>query len=66
MFALISSRMAACGQPPVSMARIREAGRARFLIKNSWSSRVKISFVTVADRISGLLYHRITFQTNRC
>ena len=49
MFALMSSRMAAWGQPPVSIARMRSAGKARFFIKNSWSSRVKISFVTVAD-----------------
>lgn len=50
MFALISSRMAAWGQPPVSIARILDEGRALFLIKNSWSSRVKMSFVTVASR----------------
>lgn len=48
MFAEISSRIAACGQPPVSMARMRSAGRALFLMRNSWSSRVKMSFVTVA------------------
>ena len=50
MFALMSSRIAAWGQPPVSIARIRSEGKARFFIKNSWSSRVKISFVTVAGR----------------
>jgi hypothetical protein len=44
----MSSRIAAWGQPPVSIARMRSEGKARFLIKNSWSSRVKISFVTVA------------------
>jgi len=48
MFADISSLIAACGQPPVSMARIRSAGRARFFMRNSWSSRVKMSLVTVA------------------
>lgn len=48
MLALMSSRIAACGHPPVSIASIREAGSARFLIRNSWSSRVNISFVTVA------------------
>ena len=51
MFALISSRIAAWGQPPVSIARMRSAGKARFFIKNSWSSRVKMSFVTVADNV---------------
>jgi len=48
MLAEMSSRMAACGQPPVSIARIRDAGRALFRMRNSWSSRVKMSFVTVA------------------
>lgn len=47
-FADISSRMAAWGHPPVSIARIRSAGSASFRIRNSWSSRVKMSFVTVA------------------
>ena len=49
-FALMSSRMAACGHPPVSIARMRDAGSALFLMRNSWSSRVKMSFVTVAMR----------------
>lgn len=44
----MSSRTAAWGHPPVSMARMREAGRARFLVRNSASSRVKMSFVTAA------------------
>lgn len=44
----ISSRTAAWGQPPVSIARIRDAGRALCLVRNSASSRVKISFVTAA------------------
>ena len=47
-FAEMSSRIAACGHPPVSMARIRSAGRAPFRMRNSWSSRVKMSFVTAA------------------
>jgi hypothetical protein len=65
MFAVISSRIAACGQPPasqlsqlthhhhahskiipVSTATIRSGSSALCLIRNSPSSRVKISFVT--------------------
>ena len=42
----MSSRIAACGQPPVSTARIRSAGRASLRTRNSASSRVKMSFVT--------------------
>ena len=44
----MSSRTAAWGQPPVSIARIRLAGRALCLVRNSASSRVKISLVTAA------------------
>lgn len=54
IFADISSLIAACGQPPVSIARIRSAGKASFRIRNSWSSRVKMSFVTAA--IAGLAH----------
>jgi len=52
MLAEISSRIAAWGHPPVSIAWMRSAGRASFLIKNSWSSRVKMSFVTTAKNES--------------
>jgi len=52
MFAEMSSRMAAWGHPPVSIAWMRSAGRASFLIKNSWSSRVKMSLVTTAKSAS--------------
>ena len=48
ILAEISSRMAACGQPPVSIAVIREGGRARFLMRKEASSWVNMSFVTVA------------------
>ena len=41
-----SSLIAACGHPPVSIAAILSAGSASFLVRNSPSSRVKISFVT--------------------
>lgn len=34
----MSSRTAACGQPPVSMARIRDGERALCLVRNSASS----------------------------
>ena len=34
----MSSRTAACGQPPVSMAWIREGGSAEWRVKNSASS----------------------------
>jgi hypothetical protein len=34
----MSSRTAACGQPPVSMARIREGARALWRVRNSASS----------------------------
>ena len=44
----MSSRTAACGHPPVSMARIRCGGRAELRVRNSASSRVKMSFVTQA------------------
>lgn len=49
MLAEISSRIAACGQPPVSIARIRSAGRASLRMRNSWSSLVKMSLVTAAN-----------------
>lgn len=48
MLALMSSLIAAWGHPPVSIAKMRDAGSALCLIRNSWSSRVNISFVTVA------------------
>ena len=44
----MSSRTAACGQPPVSMATMRSGVRAPCLVRNSASSRVKMSFVTAA------------------
>jgi len=61
MLALISSRMAAWGQPPVSMARIRSFGSASLRIRNSWSSRVKMSLVTAAagQHSSGLDMRRL-------
>ena len=34
----MSSRTAACGQPPVSMARMRGGGRAWWRVRNSASS----------------------------
>lgn len=34
----MSSRTAACGQPPVSMARMRDGARALWRVKNSASS----------------------------
>jgi hypothetical protein len=40
--------MAACGQPPVSMAAIREGGRALLVMRKVASSVVKMSLVTVA------------------
>mmetsp|Transcript_157879 Transcript_157879/g.483795 ORF Transcript_157879/g.483795 Transcript_157879/m.483795 type:complete len:216 (-) Transcript_157879:230-877(-) len=46
-FPVMSSRMAACGQPPVSTARILSGASALFRVKNSASSRVKISLVTM-------------------
>ena len=42
----MSSRMAACGQPPVSTALIRVSSSALFRTRNSASSRVKMSLVT--------------------
>lgn len=47
-FIEMSSRMAACGQPPVSMARMRSAGSAPCRSRKSPSSRVKMSLVTAA------------------
>lgn len=44
----ISSRIAAWGQPPVSIAFIREGGRALLVIRKVASSVVKMSLVTVA------------------
>lgn len=44
----ISSRIAACGQPPVSIAVIREGGRALLFKRKVASSVVNMSFVTVA------------------
>ena len=44
----MSSRMAACGQPPVSTARIRSGSSAWCFVRNSPSSLVKMSFVTAA------------------
>lgn len=44
----MSSRTAAWGQPPVSIARMREGARALWRVRNSASSRVKMSFVTAA------------------
>lgn len=44
----MSSRTAAWGQPPVSTATMRSAGRAWLRVRNSQSSRVKMSFVTAA------------------
>ena len=46
--ALMSSRTAAWGQPPVSIALMRSGGRAECRIRNSQSSRVKMSLVTAA------------------
>ena len=43
---LISSRIAACGQPPVSTARILSSGSAPCFIRNSPSSFVNMSLVT--------------------
>ena len=52
-FADTSSRMAAWGQPPVSTAEMRSAGSADLRVRNSASSRVKMSFVTTpSDRSS--------------
>lgn len=48
ILAEISSRMAACGQPPVSIAVMREGGSARFLMRKEASSWVNMSLVTVA------------------
>jgi hypothetical protein len=50
-FAEMSSRIAACGQPPVSTAEIRSVGSAPFRFRNSQSSRVKMSLVTAATDI---------------
>ena len=61
---LMSSRMAACGQPPVSTARMRWGGRAPLLTKKSPSSWVKMSFVTcavTAAQPSGQGAHSATF-----
>jgi hypothetical protein len=49
-FEEISSRMAACGQPPVSTARMRSAGSAPCLVRNSPSSFVKMSLVRETRR----------------
>ena len=42
----MSSRIAACGQPPVSTARMRSGESASLRMRNSASSRVKMSLVT--------------------
>lgn len=57
---LISSLIAACGQPPVSTARILSSGRAPCFIKNSPSSFVNISFVTY--KIESTKIHIIPYQ----
>jgi hypothetical protein len=44
----MSSRIAACGQPPVSIAVIRDGGSALLVRRKVASSVVKMSFVTVA------------------
>lgn len=44
----MSSRIAACGQPPVSIAVMRDGGRALLVRRKVASSVVKMSFVTVA------------------
>ena len=46
MFTEMSSRIAACGQPPVSTPTMRSGVRALWRMRNSASSRVKMSFVT--------------------
>ena len=42
----MSSRIAACGHPPVSTALILPASKASCRVRNSPSSRVKMSLVT--------------------
>lgn len=44
----MSSRIAACGQPPVSIAVMRDGGRALLVRRKVASSVVNISFVMVA------------------
>lgn len=44
------------------MASMREMGSARFLMRNSWSSRVKISFVTAAVVVS---HHNIIMNSSK-
>jgi hypothetical protein len=43
-----SSRIAVCGQPPVSTPVTRPLGSTASAIRNSASSRVKMSLVTTA------------------
>ena len=59
-FAPMSSRIAACGHPPVSTARMRSIGNASCFAKNSPSSFVNISFVT-ATMFSLLSYSVASF-----
>lgn len=52
-FAEISSRTAAWGQPPVSMARIRDGGRAAWWVRNSASSLIGKGGVSSNYLVSG-------------
>ena len=55
----MSSRIAACGQPPVSIAVMREGGKALLVKRNVASSVVNMSLVTVAMLYSFLRrWHR--------
>lgn len=65
-FILMSSRIAAWGQPPVSTARMRSSGSAPCLIKNSPSSFVKISFVTWIWREQIYKRSRCVIKAARC
>src|SRR4051812_14594446 len=49
---LVSSRIAVCGQPPVSTPMTRSAGSASFLTRNSASSRVKTAVGPPAEGAS--------------
>lgn len=52
----MSSRTAACGQPPVSMARMRDGARALWRVRNSASSLFLGGWLVVRLEICGIVY----------
>jgi hypothetical protein len=55
-FALMSSRTAACGHPPVSMAEMRSGARALFRVRNSASSLYWAILLLVSTFLSQSLF----------